>query len=84
MSVFSLCAAIVGATLLWVISRWAMDRGANPRAYGLWIAVAGALCAGTLALATGESLGRPAVWGYGALIGVAYGIGYCWIVLYCL
>lgn len=71
---------MVLATLLWPVNRWVMGRGGRPEAFGLATAVTAALISSPLALASGQSLADPVVWSVGAVIGLAFAVGYFMLV----
>jgi drug/metabolite transporter (DMT)-like permease len=75
---------VVLATLLWPVNRWVMGRGGRPEAFGLATAVTAALISSPLALASGQSLADPVVWSVGAVIGVAFAVGYFMVIMHCL
>lgn len=75
---------MVLATLLWPVNRWVMGRGGRPEAFGLATAVTAALISSPLALASGQSLADPVVWSVGAVIGVAFAVGYFMVIMHCL
>lgn len=84
MSVLLIGIAVVGATLIWPINRWIMHSGGRSEAYCFWLSVTAAIVSGCAALALGQSLRQPVVWAIGAVIGCAFVLGYCGVIMYCL
>ena len=84
LSVLLLAMTVILATLLWPVNRWVMKRGAAPEGYGLWTSIMAAVISAAFALAFGQPLNQPAVWAVGAMIGFAFAVGYCLIIMHCL
>jgi len=75
---------IIGSASIWPINRWVMDHRGHPGLYGFWMSLTGAVCAGLLVLVMGQPLRNPALWAVASVTGVAYGLGFCLLVPYCL
>ena len=84
MSALCIALTVVGATVIWPVSRWVMHRDGRAEAYGFWIALTGSLCTALLALAMAQDLGSPVLWAIASVTGVAYAFGFCLIIPYCL
>jgi drug/metabolite transporter (DMT)-like permease len=79
-----LAAAVLASTLIWPINRAVMRSGGSARLFGFWIATSGALTAAPVAVVGGQVHPAAGLWILGAIIGTAYALGYCTIVMYCL
>jgi len=75
---------VICGTLIWLGNRRILDGGGRAVAFGFWVALSGAVISGILALALGQPLDDPVVWGLGALVALGYGVGYCLIAMHCL
>jgi drug/metabolite transporter (DMT)-like permease len=84
MSFVPLTVAVLGATFIWPVNRWVMHHQGRAPVYSFWTSVTAAITSAMLALLTGQSFDQPVVWTVGAIIGLAYALGYCLIVMYCL
>ena len=84
MNVLLIALIIVGATAIWPVNRWVMDRRGHPALYGFWMSLTCSVCSGLLALATGQSLRNPSLWAVASATGVCHGLGFCLIIPYCL
>ena len=76
--------AVVGATVIWPINRWVMRNAGRPYAYGFWVSGSAAIISLTISLILRQSVFEPKIWLLGAWIGIAFSIGYCLIIMYCL
>ena len=84
MSILLISIAIIGATLIWPLNRSVMRNGGRMEVYGFWVALTSAIVSGCVALTIGQSLFHLTVWRIGAAMGIASGIGYSLIIMYCL
>jgi drug/metabolite transporter (DMT)-like permease len=82
--ILAIIVSIVGATLLWPINRWVVRNGGRSDVYGFWISLSGAIISGAVCLGLGQSLRPPGLWAAGAGTGLAFAVGYCLIIMYCL
>lgn len=69
---------------IWPVNRAVMKKGGRAPNIGLTIGLAGALAALAAAKMNGETFFHPQAMLYGALAGVAFSLGYCMIIFYCL
>lgn len=69
---------------IWPVNRAVMKKGGRAPNIGLVIGLAGALAAAAAAKMNGETFFHPRAMFYGALAGVAFSLGYCMIIFYCL
>jgi len=75
---------VVAGTAIWPVGRWATSRNGSAAVMGFWISLfCGAACAITLFL-RGDPLWVPGVWAAGLLLGLAYSIGFCAIIMHCI
>jgi len=75
---------VVAATAIWPIGRWATSRNGSAAVMGFWISLfCGAGSAITLFL-RGDPVWVPGVWATGLLLGLAYSIGFCAIIMHCI
>ena len=72
MNTLIIVTGITGATLFWVLNKWAISRGGNPTLYSFWMLLFGTAAAGALALGCGQDLFSPDVWRFGCIIGLCY------------
>ena len=84
MSIFFIAIAVIGATVIWPVNRWVMYNHGRPQVYGFWASLTGAIVSLSIALAKNQSILQPKVWAVGAVIGFAFAIGYCVIILHCM
>ncbi len=75
---------IFGSVVIWPINRWVTRSGSRPAVYGFWLCLTGAILSGIAAVVTGQPIRNPMVWVIGGTIGVAFAIGFCLVVMYCL
>jgi multidrug transporter EmrE-like cation transporter len=75
---------VILSTLIWPVSRWVMLKDGRTDAYGFWISISGAIAAGFLGLAMGQSYSGQALWWVGLMIAFAFAVGFCLIINYCL
>jgi drug/metabolite transporter (DMT)-like permease len=86
--------SVAASTLMWPVNRWVLsaprpsgDRktaGGVPEVYGFWIGTSGAAVAAVLSLLTGQRLDIGVVWILGAVVGLAFAVGYCIALMRCL
>jgi len=69
---------------IWPINRAVMKKGGRAPNIGLVIGLAGALAAAAAAKINGETFFNPQAMLYGSTAGVAFSLGYCMIIFYCL
>lgn len=70
--------------LMWPVNRWVMKRGGRTRAIGLSLTFAGMVFAAAGAVATGQPFFSAVAVLFGSITAVAYDIGFCLIIFYCL
>lgn len=84
MEYFVLCISVSLSIIIWPFNRWAMKKGGRTQSIGLVISFTASVLAAAGALITGESPGLNIVMLIGAVMGVAYAVGFCTIIFYCL
>ena len=84
MSFILIAIGIVVSVLIWPVNRWVNEHGGRPAVYGFWLCLTGAVFSGITVAVTGQSLAVPAIWLSGAAIGIAFAVGFCLVVMYCL
>jgi drug/metabolite transporter (DMT)-like permease len=82
--ILAIIVSIIGATLLWPINRWVVRNGGRAEVYGFWISLSGAVISGAFCFGLGQLPRQPGMWVVGAGGGLAFAIGYCMIIMYCL
>lgn len=76
--------ATICATALWPVNRWIMRSGGRSEVYGFWVSLCGGSVALIAALLARERFDQPAIWTIGAITGIAFAVGFCLIITYCL
>jgi drug/metabolite transporter (DMT)-like permease len=76
--------AVIGSTGVWLINRWVIFHGGRGEVYGFWSAGTSAFVSGCVLLALGQPPLQPEVWFIGAMIAVAYAVGYFVVIMHCL
>jgi len=77
--------AVVGASLLWPISRWVMESGESRKElYGFCGCLTAAVTAAVIAAASGQDFLLANVWLYGVSISVSFVLGYWLVIMHCL
>ena len=85
---FCLLACIVAVTLIWPVARWGLRGNGNVRVMGFWTCLTASVVCG-VALWMQDVI-RPfaiemaPVWAAGAVLGVAYSIGFYILIMRCL
>ncbi|MFA5863507.1 MAG: EamA family transporter [Phycisphaerae bacterium] len=75
---------ILGATLVWPLGRWAMRKDGNAQVLGFWISLISTLIGFTFVILTGQHFWTWQVLAAGTLFGIAYSVGFCVLIMYCL
>ncbi len=84
MQIFLLLIPVILSTLIWPLNHWVVKNGGRGDAYGWWISLTGALAAGGLAALLRQPFSNPALLPVGLMIGIAFSVGFCIIINYCL
>ncbi|MFH0964642.1 MAG: hypothetical protein V2A58_11610 [Planctomycetota bacterium] len=84
MTALHLTAAVLGASLLWLVNRWAMKGDGRPEVFGFFGCVfATAFCA-LVAFFSQETFPLASAWPACAVVGLAFAVGYWLIVMHCI
>jgi len=81
---FVLCLAVGLMIAIWPLNRWAVKHNGRTQSIGLMISLTATILALVGALISGESLFSSASLLFGAIMGIAYSVGFCMIIFYCL
>jgi drug/metabolite transporter (DMT)-like permease len=84
MDVLLLLVPVITSTAIWPINRYVMQNGGRGDVYGFWISSFSAIVAGILTTFYHQPLIGHTVWWIGLVIGIAYSMGFCIVVNYCL
>jgi hypothetical protein len=84
MNVILLLVPVILSTAIWPINRQVMQNGGRGDAYGFWISSAAAVSGGLLAAIFHQTLAVGSLWIVGGIVGLAFSLGFCIIVNYCL
>jgi drug/metabolite transporter (DMT)-like permease len=68
-------------TGIWPVGRWAMSNDGQGKVLGFWISITAALASGVFLLAQGALVWIPEVWLAGGLLGIAYSVGFCVLIM---
>jgi drug/metabolite transporter (DMT)-like permease len=79
-----LIAAVIGSTVLWPVGRWGLQGDGRATVMGFWISLTMGLVSLIGWLTRGELRVPGAVWIAATLLGVAYAIGFCMLIMHCL
>ena len=75
---------VILSTVIWPINRRVMQNGGRGDVYGFWISITAAACGAVMATLLHQSLTVGGMWVIGGIIGLAFSLGFCIIVNYCL
>ena len=75
---------VILTTIMWPITRWAVRRGARTHCLGMCISAIGMVVGIISALLKGEDIFVIKSMLFGSVMGVAYSVGFCLIIFYCL
>ncbi|NJD02665.1 MAG: hypothetical protein FIA99_08735 [Ruminiclostridium sp.] len=75
---------VTTGTMIWIVNRWAVQRGARAEYLGVCISLVAALLSFAAGLVTGQDFFQPWANIPGLVMGITYSIGFCMINFYCL
>ena len=84
MNFILLLVPVILSTAIWPINRKVMQEGGRGDVYGFWISLVAAITGGLLATIFHQSLAVKSLWMVGGVVGLAFSLGFCIIVNYCL
>jgi len=84
MNIILLFTIVILTTIMWPVTRWAVRRGARTHYIGIWISIVAALIGIISALLEGEDIFVVKSMLFGSVMGIAYSVGFCIIIFYCL
>ena len=72
------------STSIWPVAKWALAGEAAPRVMGFWLSLTTAVASAVMLLLAGGSFASGPIWWTGAVMGVAYSVGFILLILRCL
>lgn len=83
-SLIMLGIVIAMSTALWLVARWAFGHHGNVRAYGFWLSLTAAVVMSGLLAWRGGAVAVGPLWAAGAIMAVAYAVGFIVLIQRCL
>jgi drug/metabolite transporter (DMT)-like permease len=76
--------AVAASTVLWPVGRWGLHGNGRATVMGFWISVTMGAVSVIGWLSRGSWVIPPQVWVAAALLGIAYAVGFCTLIMHCL
>jgi drug/metabolite transporter (DMT)-like permease len=75
---------VAASTILWMVSRWAMQDDGDSKVQGFWIALVGTFLLGIILYVQNISILNYPIIVSGFITAISASIGFLWIMMYCL